>query len=57
MENCISKTELARRMGVSPTTAKRYIRTVQKKLPHYNSRQKVLTPDQYEVIREHFCIT
>lgn len=26
MENCISKTEQARRIGISPTTAKRYIR-------------------------------
>lgn len=56
MTNCISKSELARRLGVSVGTTRRYIRAVEKKLPHYHSTQKILTPDQYAVLKEHYCI-
>lgn len=57
MENCISKAELAKKMGVCPTTMRTYLRAIKKKLPHYNSRQKVLTPDQYAIVKEHYCVT
>lgn len=56
MTTCISKSELARKLGVSVGTTRRYIRAVEKKLPHYHSTQKILTPDQYAVLKEHYCI-
>ena len=56
MNNCISKTELARKMGVSPGTVRNYLDAIADKLPHYNRYQKILTPDQHTVFREHYCV-
>ena len=56
MENCISKTELARKMGVSLGTVRNYLDAIADKLPHYNRYQKILTPDQHTVFREHYCV-
>lgn len=56
MENCISKIELARKMGVSLGTVRNYLDAIAYKLPHYNRYQKMLTPDQHTVFREHYGI-
>lgn len=56
MYSCISKTELATRMGVSISTLRRYLRAIENRLPHYDRAQKMLTPDQYQVFSEHYCV-
>lgn len=56
MKPCISKSQLAALMGVSAATLRRYLQAISHRLPDYNSRQKVLTPVQYAIFREHYCL-
>jgi len=51
------KNELAQLMGVSSGTMSSYMRSIEHLLPHYSRSQKLLTPDQVQVVRDHFCIT
>lgn len=50
------KGELARIMGVSASTMKRYMLLIEDQLPHYRRTQSLLTPDQVKIVCEHFCI-
>jgi len=50
------KFELAQLMGVSSGTMTAYMHYIEHMLPHYHRTQKLLTPDQVKVIKEHFCI-
>lgn len=53
---CITKTEIAARMGISMSTLRRYLRGIQSQLPNYRASQKMLTPHQYAVFRDHYCV-
>ena len=50
------KSELAQLMDVSTSTMTRYIRSIEHLLPHYSRSQKLFTPDQVKIVKEHFCI-
>jgi len=50
------KSELAAMMSVGHTTMTAYMRSIEHQLPHYKRSQKLLSPDQVQIICEHFCI-
>ena len=56
MAKSLYKYELAAKMGISRGTMRRYMQRIEHLLPHYSRRQTLLTPDQVEIVREHFCI-
>lgn len=51
------KAELADKMGIGRTTMAKYMKRVESRLPHYNRRQSLLSPDQVKVVCEYYCIT